>query len=83
MSEKASGWFMSAQGIMKTAKSYANSDPCRAIVHYSDAIAEGTVAAVLADQSGNSALAKRGDRLTRSASRQQQAVINLCKRSKR
>jgi hypothetical protein len=68
---------------MRTAKRTAErGNVCRAIEHYTDAVAEGSVAAVQAEQAGDDALAKDADQLVRRATHQQRAVVRACRRKR-
>jgi hypothetical protein len=68
---------------MRTADTVMQRDPCRAIEHYTDAIAEGTVAEVQFVEGGDENNAEATGRFLHSATKAQRKAVRLCTRGVR
>jgi len=79
--EEAKKWFASASKIVSTADRVAKRNQCGAIEHYTDAIAEGTVASVQARQAMETKTESAADALVRRATRSQRTAVRFCRLS--
>jgi hypothetical protein len=76
-------WYSSARKIVTQADATMQRDPCRAIEHYTDAIAEGTVAEVQFVQAGDENNSEMTARFLHSATMSQRKAVRLCVRGVR
>lgn len=80
-----------AQGFMSSAHSnfvrtrarHASADSCGLIEHYTDVVAEASVAEAVAYEIGDDALAARARKLTSTATRAQRGAVAACRLGKR
>jgi hypothetical protein len=78
--EESRGWYRSASNILKTADRISKRNRCGSIEHYTDAIAEGTVATVQGEQAMEDSLVQQARALVRRATRSQRTAVRLCRR---
>lgn len=78
----ARNWRDSSGHILSTAEAILQRNPCGAIEHYTDAIAEGTVAEVQFQQAGMKSAAEAAQRFVSHATRRQRQAVRLCRRAR-
>lgn len=61
----------------------AKSDSCGSVEHYTDVVAEATVAEAVAHEAGDDALAERARKLARTAVHAQRGAVMACRRGVR
>lgn len=77
---EARNWERSASQIFKQADAMVQRNPCGAIEHLTDAIAEGTVAEAQFSQAGEKAQATFASDFVSRATRRQREAVQLCRR---
>ena len=75
----ARNWRHSADNIIKLAQDVMTKNPCGSIEHFTDAIAEGTVATVQFHQAGDEANADAAQRFVSKATRLQRVATKRCR----
>ena len=82
MASGPEGWFQSARKNFDRIRArHSKSNPCSLIEHYTDVIAEATVASVLA--ASGSVTAEHAEKLTRTATRAQRGAVAACRLGRR
>lgn len=81
-SSRSLSWLKSAiANFERTQKRATAGTACHSIGHYTDVIAEASVAAVLAENEGAKAIATRAERVIKQGATAQNDAIQTCRRS--
>ena len=77
----ASAFFRSARtNFVSIRERHTKSDSCGSVEHYTDVVAEATVAEAIAHEAGDDALAERARKLARTAVHAQRGAVAACRR---
>lgn len=80
---RAEGWLDSAKSnFASIRRRHSRTNPCSLIEHYTDVVAEATVAEVLAHETSPT-LAAQAEKLTRTATRAQRGAVAACRQGVR